>query len=129
MSSWSDMASGSDRLSFLTSREGIGFSPSHPLQAACDHQGLFQGLFHAKGDSGGSALDGSPDKLGVIRDAKAATWGKNRVRRLGSNLALASPTYMEGTALSARDLGKGSGSKTVHLMCEEGDRVAAYPKK
>lgn len=66
MSSWSDMASGSDRLSFLTSREEIGFSPSHPLRAACDHQGLFQGLFHANGDSGGSTLDGSPDKLGVI---------------------------------------------------------------
>lgn len=56
----------SGHLGSLTSREGIGSRPSHPLQASCDDWSLSQGLLHAKGDRGGSALDGSPDELGMV---------------------------------------------------------------
>ena len=55
----------SGHLSFLTSRGGIGCSPSHPLQVSCDHWSPSQGLLHAKGDSSGSAWDGSPEELGT----------------------------------------------------------------
>ena len=55
----------SGHLSFLTSRQGVGCSPSHPLQVSCDRWSLSQGLLHAEGDSSGSALDGSPEELDI----------------------------------------------------------------